>query len=62
MIQSDSVPSTLAINRLVQALTDSSSSVAEIQELESLIERIGKPPNLSSMLFVNSIALAHINK
>lgn len=61
MIQFDAVPSTLAITRLVQALADS-GSVAQIQELESLVKHLGKPPNLPSMIFVNSTALSHISK
>lgn len=61
MLQSNSVPSTLAINRLVQALGNS-GCVAEIQELELLIKRLGKTANMSSMIFVNNTVLSHINK
>uniref|UniRef100_A0A8C6NJA5 Leucine rich pentatricopeptide repeat containing n=1 Tax=Nothobranchius furzeri TaxID=105023 RepID=A0A8C6NJA5_NOTFU len=61
MLQLDFVPSTLAITRLVQALANH-GDVAAIQEVESLITSLGAATNLSSMVFVNNTALAHINK
>uniref|UniRef100_A0A8C6NJ90 Leucine rich pentatricopeptide repeat containing n=1 Tax=Nothobranchius furzeri TaxID=105023 RepID=A0A8C6NJ90_NOTFU len=60
MLQLDFVPSTLAITRLVQALANH-GDVAAIQEVESLITSLGAATNLSSMVFVNNTALAHIN-
>uniref|UniRef100_A0A1A8CQK4 Leucine-rich PPR-motif containing n=1 Tax=Nothobranchius kadleci TaxID=1051664 RepID=A0A1A8CQK4_NOTKA len=60
MLQLDFVPSTLAITRLVQALANH-GDVAAIQEVESLITNLGAATNLSSMVFVNNTALAHIN-
>ncbi|XP_013886428.1 leucine-rich PPR motif-containing protein, mitochondrial [Austrofundulus limnaeus] len=60
MVQANFKPSTLAINRLAQALSKA-GSVAEIEELEALVKTFDKPPNLSSMVFVNNKTLAHIN-
>ncbi|XP_037553415.1 leucine-rich PPR motif-containing protein, mitochondrial [Nematolebias whitei] len=60
MLQMNAVPLTVAITKLVQALRNI-GSVAEIQELESLIKQFGITQNLSSMFFVNNIALSHIN-
>uniref|UniRef100_A0A8D0D7B0 Leucine rich pentatricopeptide repeat containing n=1 Tax=Sander lucioperca TaxID=283035 RepID=A0A8D0D7B0_SANLU len=59
MLQVDHVPSQLAITRLVQAL-GSHGDVAGIQEVESLMKGLGTTLNLSSMVFVNNTALAHI--
>uniref|UniRef100_A0AAX7TV51 PROP1-like PPR domain-containing protein n=1 Tax=Astatotilapia calliptera TaxID=8154 RepID=A0AAX7TV51_ASTCA len=59
MLQLDHVPSHLAITRLVQAL-GSHGNVEGIQDVESLIKSLGTSPNLSSMVFVNNTALAHI--
>uniref|UniRef100_A0A1A7XIN2 Leucine-rich PPR-motif containing n=1 Tax=Iconisemion striatum TaxID=60296 RepID=A0A1A7XIN2_9TELE len=59
MLQLDYVPSNLAITRLVQALGNQ-GDVALIQEVESLITSLGAATNLSSMVFVNNTALAHI--
>ncbi|KAF1375540.1 hypothetical protein PFLUV_G00221260 [Perca fluviatilis] len=59
MLQVDHVPSQLAITRLVQAL-GSQGDVAGIQEVESLMKGLGTTLNLSSMVFVNNTALAHI--
>ncbi|MEQ2306456.1 hypothetical protein AMECASPLE_008482 [Ameca splendens] len=59
MLQLDHVPSNLAITRLVQALGNH-GDVAGIQEVESLIQSLGTNLNLSSMVFVNNTALAHI--
>ncbi|XP_061600932.1 leucine-rich PPR motif-containing protein, mitochondrial [Cololabis saira] len=59
MLQVDQVPSKLAITRIVQGLGEH-GDVAGIQEVESLIKNLGTTFNLSSMLFVNNAALAHI--
>uniref|UniRef100_UPI003AAF326F leucine-rich PPR motif-containing protein, mitochondrial n=1 Tax=Centroberyx gerrardi TaxID=166262 RepID=UPI003AAF326F len=59
MLQADHVPSYLSITRLVQAL-GSHGDVTGIQEVESLMKGLGTPLNLSSMLFVNNTAMAHI--
>ncbi|KAF7662498.1 hypothetical protein LDENG_00234790 [Lucifuga dentata] len=59
MLQANHVPSQLAITRLVQAL-GSHGDVAGIQEVESLMKGLGIPLNLSSMVFINNTALAHI--
>ncbi|XP_034754364.1 leucine-rich PPR motif-containing protein, mitochondrial [Etheostoma cragini] len=59
MLQVDQVPSQLAVTRLVQAL-GSDGDVAGIQEVESLMKGLGTTLNLSSMVFVNNTALAHI--
>lgn len=60
MLQSDHVPSQLAITRLVQALGNQ-GNVASIQEVDALMKGLNTPLNLSSMLFINNTALAHIN-
>ncbi|XP_071370521.1 leucine-rich PPR motif-containing protein, mitochondrial-like [Centroberyx affinis] len=59
MLQADHVPSHLSITRLVQAL-GSQGDVTGIQEVESLMMGLGTPLNLSSMLFINNTAMAHI--
>ncbi|XP_042289821.1 leucine-rich PPR motif-containing protein, mitochondrial [Thunnus maccoyii] len=59
MLQVDHVPSQLAVTRLVQALGNH-GNVAGIQEVESLMKGLGTTLNLSSMLFINNTALAHI--
>lgn len=59
MLQLDHLPSNLAITRLVQALGNH-GDVAGIQEVESLIKSLRTTVNLSSMVFVNNTALAHI--
>ncbi|XP_056147567.1 leucine-rich PPR motif-containing protein, mitochondrial [Lampris incognitus] len=59
MLQANQVPSLLSITRLVQAM-GSQGDVAGIQEVESLMKGLGTPLNLSSMVFVNNTALAHI--
>uniref|UniRef100_A0A3B5M2Q6 Leucine-rich pentatricopeptide repeat containing n=1 Tax=Xiphophorus couchianus TaxID=32473 RepID=A0A3B5M2Q6_9TELE len=61
MLQLDHVPSHLAITRLVQALGNQ-GDVAGIQEVESVAKTLGTNVNLSSMVFVNNTALAHIAK
>lgn len=61
MLAQEQVPSLLAITRLVQAL-GSSGDVEGIQSVESLMKSLGTTLNLSSMVFVNNTALAHIKK
>uniref|UniRef100_A0A673JIP4 Leucine-rich PPR motif-containing protein, mitochondrial-like n=1 Tax=Sinocyclocheilus rhinocerous TaxID=307959 RepID=A0A673JIP4_9TELE len=58
MLQADQVPSQLAITRLVQGLA-SEGNTQDIQEVEALVKTLGSI-KLSSMLFVNNAALAHI--
>lgn len=59
MMQADYVPSKFAVTRLVQAL-GSQGNLASIQEVEKLMKGLGTSLNLSSMLFINNTALAHI--
>ncbi|KAK9541331.1 hypothetical protein VZT92_001384 [Zoarces viviparus] len=59
MLQVNHVPSQLAITRLVQVL-GSNGDVAGIQEVESRLTGLGTSLSLSSMVFVNNTALAHI--
>ncbi|XP_037320697.2 leucine-rich PPR motif-containing protein, mitochondrial [Pungitius pungitius] len=59
MMQTNYVPSQLAVTRLVQALGNH-GDVAGIREVESLVNGLGATLNLSSMVFVNNTALAHI--
>lgn len=61
MLSGDRVPSQLAITRLIQAL-GKSGDVEGIQSVESLMKNLGTTLNLSSMVFVNNTALAHIKK
>lgn len=61
MLQVDYVPSQLAITRLVQAL-GRQGDLAGISEVQSLMKSLGTTLNLSSMLFVNNKAFAHIKK
>lgn len=61
MLSEDHVPSQLAITRLVQAL-GVNSDVKGIRAVEALMKDLGVKLNLSSMLFVNNVALAHIRK
>uniref|UniRef100_A0A8C1NT44 Leucine rich pentatricopeptide repeat containing n=1 Tax=Cyprinus carpio TaxID=7962 RepID=A0A8C1NT44_CYPCA len=58
MLQADQVPSQLAITRLVQGL-GSEGKTQDIQEVEALVKTLGSI-KMSSMLFVNNTALAHI--
>uniref|UniRef100_A0A673KLU2 Leucine-rich PPR motif-containing protein, mitochondrial-like n=1 Tax=Sinocyclocheilus rhinocerous TaxID=307959 RepID=A0A673KLU2_9TELE len=58
MLQADQVPTQLAITRLVQGLASEGNS-QDIQEAEALVKTLGSI-KLSSMLFVNNTALAHI--
>lgn len=60
MLQADQVPSQLAITRLVQGLA-SEGNTRDIQGVEALVKTLGSV-KLSSMLFVNNTALAHIKK
>uniref|UniRef100_A0A672L1Z7 Leucine rich pentatricopeptide repeat containing n=1 Tax=Sinocyclocheilus grahami TaxID=75366 RepID=A0A672L1Z7_SINGR len=60
MLQADQVPTQLAITRLVQGLANEGNS-QDIQEVEALVKTLGSI-KLSSMLFVNNTALAHIKK
>ncbi|KAK1791516.1 hypothetical protein P4O66_013518 [Electrophorus voltai] len=59
MLQMDQVPSQLALTRLVQGL-GSHGDIKGIQEVASLIKSLSPSLNMSSMLFVNNMALAHI--
>uniref|UniRef100_A0A8C1LZH0 Leucine rich pentatricopeptide repeat containing n=1 Tax=Cyprinus carpio TaxID=7962 RepID=A0A8C1LZH0_CYPCA len=60
MLQADQVPTQLAITRLVQGLA-SQGNTQDIQEVEALVKTLGSI-KMSSMLFVNNTALAHIKK
>ncbi|XP_066534859.1 leucine-rich PPR motif-containing protein, mitochondrial [Hoplias malabaricus] len=59
MLQADQVPTQLAITRLVQGLGNL-GDVQSIQEVENMVKTLGPSINLSSMLFANNVALAHI--
>uniref|UniRef100_A0A8C7VXY3 Leucine-rich pentatricopeptide repeat containing n=1 Tax=Oncorhynchus mykiss TaxID=8022 RepID=A0A8C7VXY3_ONCMY len=59
MLQGDQVPSKLSVTRLVQSL-GSHGDVQGIQEVEVLMKGLGTPLNLSSMVFLNNTAMAHI--
>ncbi|XP_017287636.1 leucine-rich PPR motif-containing protein, mitochondrial [Kryptolebias marmoratus] len=59
MVQFNSVPLTVAIVSLVQALSDS-GRVAMIQELESLTKSFGTTINLPQTMLPGNMALAHI--
>lgn len=61
MVLAHQVPSQLAITRLVQAM-GKCGDVAGIQVVESLTKDLGMLHNVSSMVFVNNTALAHIRK
>lgn len=61
MLQTDQVPSHLAITRLVQGLGNH-GDMEGIQEVESLVKNLGPSVNLSYMLFANNKAMAHIKK
>uniref|UniRef100_A0A4W4ESJ5 PROP1-like PPR domain-containing protein n=1 Tax=Electrophorus electricus TaxID=8005 RepID=A0A4W4ESJ5_ELEEL len=61
MLQMDQVPSQLALTRLVQGLGNH-GDIKGIQEVASLIKSLSPSLNMSSMLFVNNMALAHIKK
>uniref|UniRef100_A0A8C5HA61 PROP1-like PPR domain-containing protein n=1 Tax=Gouania willdenowi TaxID=441366 RepID=A0A8C5HA61_GOUWI len=53
------IPMQLAITRVVQAM-GSHGDIAGIQEVESLMKNLSTSLNLSRMLFVNNLTLAHI--
>ncbi|XP_053731965.1 leucine-rich PPR motif-containing protein, mitochondrial [Synchiropus splendidus] len=59
MLQDNNVPSPLSVTRLVQALSNQ-GDVAGIEEVKSLMEGLNTPLNVTSMLFINNKALAHI--
>ncbi|XP_060687357.1 leucine-rich PPR motif-containing protein, mitochondrial [Hemiscyllium ocellatum] len=59
MLQVNQVPSQLAVARLVQALA-SKGDVEKIQFVEKLMSNLARPINLSKMLFINNLVLAHI--
>lgn len=61
MLSEDRVPTQLAITRLVQAL-GGGGDVEGIRSVEALMKSLGATLNLSSMVFVNNAALAHIKK
>lgn len=61
MLQSDQLPSHLAVTRLVQGLGNH-GDIEGIQEVESIVKNLGTSLNLSYMLFVNNKAIAHIKK
>ncbi|XP_067092974.1 leucine-rich PPR motif-containing protein, mitochondrial [Osmerus mordax] len=60
MLQTDQVPSQLSVTRLVQAL-GRHGDIQGIEEAQTLMNGMGVPLNLSRMVFVNNLALAHIN-
>ncbi|XP_051868901.1 leucine-rich PPR motif-containing protein, mitochondrial [Pristis pectinata] len=59
MLQTNQVPSQLAIARLIQAL-GLKGDVEQIQSLEQLMGNLPQSINLSRMLFINNLVLAHI--
>ncbi|KAM7408434.1 hypothetical protein PAMA_002251 [Pampus argenteus] len=61
MLQADLVPIPIAVTRLVQAL-GSQGDIAGIQEVESLMKKLGTTLNVSKMLFINNKTLAHIKR
>ncbi|XP_077470216.1 leucine-rich PPR motif-containing protein, mitochondrial [Stigmatopora argus] len=61
MLQQDQIPSKIAITRLVQAL-GSQGDITGIMEMQTLMESLGTDLNLSTMLFTNNKALAHIKQ
>ena len=63
MIQAEQVPSRLAVNRLVQALAQGPEADPDaVQEVASLTKDLGSGLTVSSMLFPNNTALAHIRR
>uniref|UniRef100_A0A8C6T4Z8 Leucine rich pentatricopeptide repeat containing n=1 Tax=Neogobius melanostomus TaxID=47308 RepID=A0A8C6T4Z8_9GOBI len=60
VLESNRVPSHLAVRRLLQALS-SQGNLASIQEVENLMKELSTPLNLSPMLFINNTALAQIH-
>ncbi|XP_059841699.1 leucine-rich PPR motif-containing protein, mitochondrial isoform X1 [Hypanus sabinus] len=61
MMQTNQVPSQLAISRLIQAL-GSKGDVEQIQTVQQLIGNLPQSINLSRMLFINNLVLAHIRR
>ncbi|XP_029305827.1 leucine-rich PPR motif-containing protein, mitochondrial [Cottoperca gobio] len=59
MLQEKKVPSKLAITRLVQAM-GSRGDATGIQEVQSLIKNLDMNLTLSTMVFINNTAIAHI--
>uniref|UniRef100_UPI00398E714A leucine-rich PPR motif-containing protein, mitochondrial n=1 Tax=Pristiophorus japonicus TaxID=55135 RepID=UPI00398E714A len=59
MLQADQVPSQLAVSRLVQAMA-LKGDVEKIQSVEQLMGTLARSINLSKMLFINNLVLAHI--
>ncbi|CAL9687780.1 unnamed protein product [Knipowitschia caucasica] len=60
MLQADYVPSSLAVTRLLQAF-GSQGRLDGIKEVERIMKGLNTPLNLSSMVFINNSALAHIH-
>ncbi|CAN9499622.1 unnamed protein product [Ophioblennius macclurei] len=60
MLQSDQVPMQIAFTKLVQAM-GAAGDLAGIEEVRSLVKSLGINMNLSSMVFINNSALAHIH-
>lgn len=61
MLSENQVPSHLAISRLVQVL-GRGGDVDRISQVETLLKDLGASVYLSTMLFINNTALAHIKK
>lgn len=59
MLESDMVPTALAVTRLVQGLA-MKGDVESIQAVERMMAGIGKSIRLSQMLFINNRILAHV--
>uniref|UniRef100_A0A672JT29 Leucine rich pentatricopeptide repeat containing n=1 Tax=Salarias fasciatus TaxID=181472 RepID=A0A672JT29_SALFA len=60
MLQSGQVPMQIAFTKLVQAM-GSQGDLSGIEDVQSLVNSLGTNMNLSTMLFVNNSALAHIH-
>lgn len=61
MLEARQVPQQLSLTRLVQGLS-ASGNVEGVREVEALTKKLSSAVDLSKMLFINNIALAHINK
>ncbi|XP_072121072.1 leucine-rich PPR motif-containing protein, mitochondrial isoform X1 [Mobula birostris] len=61
MLQTNQMPSQLAISRLIQAL-GLKGDVEQIQSVEQLMGNLPQSINLSRMLFINNLLLAHIRR
>ncbi|XP_069464560.1 leucine-rich PPR motif-containing protein, mitochondrial [Ambystoma mexicanum] len=59
MLESDMVPTPLAVTRLVQALA-MKGDMENIQAVEKMMTSIGKSIRLSQMLFINNKVLTHV--